>query len=145
MSFFFFNGFICCAKSRKLDYVLFVYSFLLPWETDLRKHWYDLYQRMFCPCSLLGVLWCHVLFNSLSSFEFISVHGVRMCSNFIDLHAAVQLSQYHLLKRLFPILYSCLLCQILIDCRCVSLFMAPYSLPLICISVLYQYHTFWLL
>ena len=29
--------------------------------------------------------------------------GVRMCSNSIDLHAAVQLAQCHLLKRLsFP-------------------------------------------
>ena len=24
--------------------------------TELRKHWYDLGQRMFCPCSLLAVL-----------------------------------------------------------------------------------------
>ena len=38
---------------------------------------------------------------SLSHFEFIFVYGVRMCSNFIDLRAAVQLSQHHLLKRLF--------------------------------------------
>ena len=39
--------------------------FLLPWETDLRKHWYNLCQRMFCLCSLLDVLWCHVLNLSL--------------------------------------------------------------------------------
>ena len=32
--------------------------------------------------------------------EFIFVYGVRECSNFTDLHAAVQLSQHHLLKRL---------------------------------------------
>ena len=38
--------------------------------------------------------------KSLSHFEFIFVHGVRVCSNFTDLHAAVQLSHYHLLKRL---------------------------------------------
>ena len=35
----------------------------------------------------------------LSHFEFIFVYGIRVCSNFIDLHAAVQLSQYHLLRR----------------------------------------------
>ena len=29
--------------------------FLLPWETDLRKQWYNLCQRMFCLWSLLGV------------------------------------------------------------------------------------------
>ena len=37
---------------------------------------------------------------SLSHFEFIFVHSMRMCFNFIDLNAAVQLFQYHLLKRL---------------------------------------------
>ena len=39
-------------------------------------------------------------FKSLSHFEFTFVHGVRMHFNFIDLHAAVQHSQHHLLKRL---------------------------------------------
>ena len=32
---------------------LLLLLFLFPWETDLRKHWHDLHQRMFCPCSLL--------------------------------------------------------------------------------------------
>ena len=41
-----------------------------------------------------------LIFKSLRHFEFIFVYGVRVCSNFIDLHAAVQLSQHHLLKRL---------------------------------------------
>ena len=39
-----------------------LFSFLLfplPWETDLRKCCYDLYQR--CFAYVLGVLWCHVL------------------------------------------------------------------------------------
>ena len=59
---------------------------------------------MFCLCSLLGALkLCHLTFKSLSHFEFIFVHGVRVCSSFIDLHAAVQFSQHHFLKRLFPI------------------------------------------
>ena len=45
---------------------LFIFAlFLLPWETDLRKHWYDLCQRIFCLWSLIGVLWCHVLYLSL--------------------------------------------------------------------------------
>uniref|UniRef100_A0A8D0MRP3 Uncharacterized protein n=1 Tax=Sus scrofa TaxID=9823 RepID=A0A8D0MRP3_PIG len=42
-----------------------------------------------------------LMFNSLSHFEFISVHGVRVCSSSTDLHAAVQFPQHHLLKRLF--------------------------------------------
>ena len=44
-----------------------------------------------------------LIFRPLSHFEFIFVYGVRVCSNFTDLHVAVQLSQHHLLKRLsFP-------------------------------------------
>ena len=39
-------------------------------------------------------------FRSLNHFEFIFVYGVRRCSNFILLHAVVQFSQHHLLKRL---------------------------------------------
>ena len=39
-------------------------------------------------------------FRSLIHFEFISVYGVRKCSNFILLHEAVQFYQHHLLKRL---------------------------------------------
>ena len=77
---------------------LFLILFLLPWEIDLRRYCYNLCPRMFCLCSLLGVLWCHVLY--LDHFEFIFVYSVRECSSFIDLHVAVELSQHHLLKRL---------------------------------------------
>ena len=42
-------------------------------------------------------------FKYLSHFEFIFVHGVCECvSSFIDLHAAVQFSKHHLLKRPVP-------------------------------------------
>ena len=50
-----------------------------------------------------------LIFKPLCHFEFIFVYGVRECSNFIDLHAAVQFSQQHLLQRLSFL--SCLLCQ----------------------------------
>ena len=40
-----------------------------------------------------------LIFKSLSYVKFIFVYGVRLCSNFIDLHAALQLSQHYLLKR----------------------------------------------
>ena len=40
-----------------------------------------------------------LIFRSLNHFEFIFVYGVREYSDFIDLHEAVQLSQYHLLRR----------------------------------------------
>ena len=47
-----------------------------------------------------------LIFMSLIHFEFISVFGVRECSNFILLHVAVQFPQHHLLKKLsFPPLY----------------------------------------
>ena len=38
-------------------------------------------------------------FRSLNHFEFIFVHGVRKCSNFILLQVVDQFSQHHLLKR----------------------------------------------
>uniref|UniRef100_A0A8D0VTV6 Uncharacterized protein n=1 Tax=Sus scrofa TaxID=9823 RepID=A0A8D0VTV6_PIG len=41
-----------------------------------------------------------LLLKSFSHLEFIFVHGVRVCSNFIALHAAVQFSQKCLLNRL---------------------------------------------
>ena len=42
-----------------------LYLFLFLREMDLRKHWYNLCQRMFCLYFLLGVLWYHVLHLSL--------------------------------------------------------------------------------
>ena len=42
-----------------------------------------------------------LIFKSLNHFEFIFVHGVRVCSSFIDLHAAVQISQKFLLNKLY--------------------------------------------
>ena len=39
-------------------------------------------------------------------------YDIRECSNFTLLHVAVQFSQHHLLKSLFPIAYSCLLCHV---------------------------------
>ena len=44
------------------------------------------------------------MFKPLSHFEFISVYGERLCSNFIDLYVAVQLSQHHL-KKIFIFIY----------------------------------------
>ena len=42
---------------------------------------------------------CHI-FKSVSHLEFVFEHGVRVCSSFIALHAAVQVSQQCLLNRL---------------------------------------------
>ena len=41
-----------------------------------------------------------LIFKSFSHFEFIFVHGVRVCSSVMDVHAAVQVSQQCLLNGL---------------------------------------------
>ena len=44
-----------------------------------------------------------LIFRSLIHFDFIFVHSMRKCSNFILLYVTVQFSQHQLLKRLcFP-------------------------------------------
>ena len=62
---YFFISFVVSFAVQKIvtlsPICLFLFLFLLPWETDLRKHWYDLCQRIFCLCSFIGVLWCHIL------------------------------------------------------------------------------------
>ena len=110
LSFHFVYGFLCCAKSLWvwLDPIgLFFFLFMLPREIDLRKPLYGWCQRMFCLCSLLGVYDVLHVFKSLSHFEFIFVHRMRVCSSFIDLHATVQFSQCHLLKRLNWTIFKC--------------------------------------
>ena len=66
-------------------------------ETELRKHSSENVSPTFSSRSFM--IPC-LMFKSLSHIEFIFVFGVRVCSNFSDLRAAVQLSQHHLLKRL---------------------------------------------
>ena len=62
-----------------------------------------------------------LIFKSLSHLEFIFVDGVRVCSNFIDLHVALQLSQQHLLKMFLHCIFLPPLVKI--DCRCIDLFL----------------------
>ena len=125
-----------------------MFLFLFHWESDLRTHLYNLSQRIFCLYSFISFMVSYLIFQSLSHFEFISVHGLRVCSNFIDLHVAFQLSQHHLLKRLFffPIVYSCLFCQRLTDHRCVDLFLGSLFCsinPYVCFCA--NIMLFWLL
>ena len=76
-------------------------------------------------------------FKSFSHFEFIFVHGVRVCSSFIDLHAGVHFSQHHMLKRLsFSHFMFLPPCQRLIDHRVWVYFWVLSSVPLVCLSVL---------
>ena len=82
------------------------------------------------------VLWCHVL--QLSHFIF--VYRV-VCLNFIDLHATVQRSQHHLLKRLSFL--HCVFLPPLLKTGCVWIYYWTfYSLPLIYMSFFFcQYQT----
>ena len=57
-------------------------------------------------------------FKLLSHLEFIFVYTLRVCSDFTDLHAAVQLAQHPLQDCFFPFVYSCFLCGRLIDHMC---------------------------
>ena len=109
---------------------LFIFAFIAIALGDFRKYCYDLCQRMFY-LSLLGVLWCHLTWKSLSHFEFIFVYGVKMCFNSICMRLAVQLSQHHLLKRPSFLLRIFLICRRCIDAtlRCVALHLGSAFCP----------------
>ena len=77
------------------------------------------------------------LFKSLIHFQFIFVYGLRRCSSFIPLHAAVQFSQnQHTKEAVFSLLY--ILASFVKDkvsvCAWIYLW-AFYFVPLIYISV----------
>ena len=86
------------VQKHQFKQVSFVY-FPLLWETDLRKHCYDLSEDVLPGSSPRSFMSC-LIFRSLNNFEFIFVRGVRECSHFSDLCVAVQLPQCPLLLRL---------------------------------------------
>ena len=88
------------------------------------RYWYDLCWRMLCLCSFLGALWCHVLYLNLKPLW---VYFCAWCESVFFLHwftcgcpvSATLLAE----ETVFSIVYSCLLCQRLIDHRRISLFL----------------------
>ena len=77
-----------------------------------------------------------LMFKFLSHFEFIFVHGVRVRSGFTDLHAAVQFSPHHLLKRLSSSNFIFLPPLSKIDSRCLSLFLgSPFCSIGLCVCL----------
>ena len=62
---------------------------------------YNLCQRLICLFPSKSFTISGLTFRSLIHFESIFAYDVRKYSNFILLHAAVQFSQFQLLKRLF--------------------------------------------
>ena len=77
---------------------LFFFLFLLPWGTK-KLVWFTS-ENVLPVISSSSLMMSCLSFKSLSHFELIFVYGERVCSDLIDLYLAVQLSQYHLLKRL---------------------------------------------
>ena len=94
---------------------------------------------MFCLCSLPGVWWCLVLYLSLSAILSLFLCRVWRCVpvSLIWMKLSRFPSTNCWKDCLFPILCSCLLCQRLIDHRCVWVYLwVLYSVPLVCMSVL---------
>ena len=76
---------------------------------------------MFCSGSFMV---CSFTFKSLIYFESVFVYGVRKLFSLILLHAAVQFSQCHLLKKLsFPLYILPPFCHILIAYSSLDLFL----------------------
>ena len=143
-SFYFVDGFLFCAKV--LIWIRSHLSIFAFGTLALENLGMVYTTKYFAYVFLLGVLWFHVLYVSLQTiFEFTFLCDIRECCNFIDLHAAVQLSQHHLLKKLSFL--HCIFLSPLLKInwpQCVSLFWLSYSVPLIHVSIcLCQYHAVW--
>ena len=97
----FLHPFRCWKSSTNVQQVLYENCSICRCILGVLARSYKFRILLFCHLNSfpLGVLWCHIIFKSLSHFEFIFVYGVRECSNSIELHAALQLSQQLLLKR----------------------------------------------
>ena len=91
--------------------------------------------RSSCQCFPQGLLWCYDLYLSLLSTQFIFVYGVSWWLSFIFLHVAVQISQHHLLKRLFLLHYMLLPPLSNIKTKTWVYFWALCSLPLVYVPV----------
>ena len=89
----------------------FCFLYLLPCKTDLRKHLCSLCQNVLPMFSSRSFIVSCLMLKSLSHFEFISIHGVKVCSNFIDLHATVPNFPVLLAEETLFFPFSCLLFQ----------------------------------
>ena len=111
--------------------------FLLPWENDLQKQWYDFYVRE-CLTMLSFSLWCHVLCLSFSAILRLFLWMLRGCvlTSLIFKWLYNWSQQRYWRDCLFPIVYACFMCWRLFYCRFLGLFLdSLYSFPLIHISV----------
>ena len=109
---FHFNAvFFSCAEAFYFDEIPFVYSFLCvscsrgPMVKILLHRISEIFLPVFSRTLMLS--W-HI-FQSFIHLEFIFVYGVSWWLSFIFFHLAVQISQHHLLKRLFLLHFMLLL------------------------------------
>ena len=87
---------LCKSLKIWLDTIsLFFILFLLLWETELRKHWYNLCQIVLPMISSRSFTVSSNVCNPLSHFEMICMDSAMDSSNFIDLHKTVKLFQKH--------------------------------------------------
>lgn len=95
-----FNFLVVSLKSPlKASSLIESHLFIFVLETDL-EDFAVICPKMFCLCSLLGILWCHVLY--LEYLNHLRVYFHVWCeefSSFIDLHVVVHLSKHHLLRK----------------------------------------------
>ena len=98
---------------------LFLFLFLPPWETNQIKHLYGWYQRILYCVLFYGVLSYVCLWAILSIF--LSVVWGYVLVLLIYMHLSSFPSSTWWRDCLFPILYSCLLCQRLINHKCLGL------------------------
>ena len=84
-------------------------------------------------------------FKFVIHFKFILVCTVWRWSRFIFLCISIQFSQHHLLNKLsLPIACACFLCQILIDCKGVGLFLSSLFCPIdLCVCFYASTILFW--
>ena len=80
---------------------------------------------MLCLCSLIGILWCHVLCLSFQAILSLFLCVVRGCvpASLIYMQLSNLCNTTCWRDCIFLIVYSCILCWRLTDCRCVGLFL----------------------
>ena len=103
---------------------LFLLLFLLLWETDLRKHCYNLSETVLPMFSSRSFMVTCLIFKSLS---LLSLFLCMLWGSVLTSLIYMQLSSFPNTTCwrdcLFSIVYSCLLCWRVIDCKCVGLFL----------------------
>ena len=103
----------------------------------------DIFLPMFSSWTFMVL---RLIFKSFIHLEFIFVYGVSWWSSFIFLHVAFQISQHHLLKKLF-LLHFMLLppCQILTDHKDLGLFLGSLFCSIgLCACFYASTRLFWL-